>query len=205
MAFNLDQNELSLILSELPGTQLVQIVGNQTLLIEKLQNKINSLEKRIVELQQSPPSSTAPFRRKPEELSRTPQKSGQKKGHPGFFRQSPTPTEIIDVPLEYCSHCFSHLEHLAHHTQTIEEIPPIEVQVIQINTQSGFCPKCQKRVRSSHPLQISKAVGAASTALGPRAIALAVELQSRFHLSKQKTCATRARVFRHSFNGWRLG
>lgn len=189
MGFNFDQNDLASILSELPRTQLEQIVVNQAVLIQQLQTRIELLEKEILELKQHPPLSTAPFRRKPEDLSKSPQKPGQKKGHPGTFRQPPPPTEIIDVPLEYCPHCFSEVEHLKYHRQTIEELPILQVQVIQINTNSGFCPKCQKKVRSSHPLQSSKAKGAASTSLGPRAVALAIELQSRFNLTKSKTCA----------------
>lgn len=189
MGFNLDHNDLASILSELPSTQLEQIVLNQAVLIQQLQTPVELLEKEVLELKQRPPLSTAPFRRKKEELSQSPQKPGQKKGHPGTFRQPPPPTEIIDVPLEYCPHCFSEVEHLKYHTQTIEELPVLEVQVIQIKTHSGFCPKCQKKVRSVHPWQSSKAQGAASTSLGPRAVALAIELQSRFNLTKSKTCA----------------
>jgi hypothetical protein len=150
-------------LSELPRAQLEQIVINQAGLIGQLQTRLQLLEKEFLELQQRLPLSTAPFRRKKAELSSSPQKPGQKKGHPGTFRQPPPPTEIIDVPLEYCPHCFSEVEHLKYHTQTIEELPTLQVQVIQINTQRGFCPKCQKKVRTSHPLQSSKAKGAAST------------------------------------------
>ncbi len=179
----------------MPRTQLEEIVVNQASLIFKLQAQLEFLEKEICELNQRPPRSTAPFRRNPDELSQSPQKPGNKKGHPGHFRQPPTPTEIIDVPLEYCPDCFCQVEHLKHHTQTIEELPPIEVKVIQMNTQSGVCPKCSRKVRSSHPWQTSAAKGAASTSLGPTAVALALELQFRFKLSKTKTCAILAEFF----------
>lgn len=89
--------------------------------------------------------------------------------------------------LNACPDCFSKIEHIKNHTQTIEEIPVITPQVIQIKTQSGFCTKCKKKVRSSHPMQVSKAVGAASTSLGANALCVAIELQSRFHLTKSKT------------------
>jgi transposase len=195
MSFKLDDHDLTAILSELPRTQLEEIVVNQASLIFKLQTKIEFLEKEISELNERPPRSTAPFRRNPEDLSQSPRKPGNKKGHPGHFRQPPTPTEIIDVPLEYCPDCFSQVEHLTNHTQTIEEIPVVQTQVIQINTQSGVCPKCSRKVRSSHPLQTSAAKGAASTSLGPNAVALAMELQFRFKLSKSKTCAILAEFF----------
>ena len=189
MGLNFDQKDLAFILSEVPRAQLEQIVCQQVVMIQQLQTRIEILEKENLELTQNQRSSTAPFRRNKEDLSQTPKKPGRQKGHPGTFRQPPPPTEIIDVPLEYCPDCFCEVEHLKHHRQTIEELPIITVQVIQINTQSGFCPKCHKKVRSSHPLQSSKAVGAASTSLGPRAVALAIELQSRFNLTKSKTCA----------------
>ena len=189
MSFKLDDKELTAILSELPRTQLEEIAVNQVSLIFKLQAKLEFLENEILELNQRPPRSTAPFRRNPEDLSQSPQKPGNKQGHQGHFRQPPPPTEIIDVPLEYCPHCFGEVEHLKHHTQTIEEIPVIEAKVIQINTHSGVCPKCQRKVRSSHPWQSSSAQGSAATSLGPTAVALALELQFRFKLSKTKTCA----------------
>lgn len=195
MGFKLDDNELIAILSELPRTQLEELVVNQASLIFKLQAKLEFLENEIRELNQRPPRSTAPFRRNPEELSQAPQKPGQKPGHPGHFRQPPTPTEIIDVPLEYCPDCFCQVEHLTDHTQTIEEIPVIQAKVIQINTQSGVCPKCRRKVRSSDPRQTSAAKGSASTSLGPNAVALALELQFRFKLSKTKTCAILAEFF----------
>lgn len=194
MDFNFDQKNLASVLPELPREQLEGLVLQQASLIAQLQTKIAELEKQIQELLQKPPS-TAPFRRKPEQLSKNRKKSGQKKGHTGFFRQPPTPTEIIDVPLEYCPDCFSPIEHLQHHRQTIEELPIIIPQVIQINTQSGYCRKCQKRVRSSDPWRISNAGGAASTLLGPRAAALAIDLQHRFHLTKSKTCQILQELF----------
>lgn len=170
-------------------------------LIAQLQTKIAELEKQIQGLNQKPPSSTAPFRREPEQLKPNRKKSGQKKGHRGFFRQPPPPTEIIDLPLEYCPHCFSEIEHRTHHRQTIEELPIIIPQVIQINTQRGYCRKCQKRVRTSAPLRISKAGGAASTLIGPRAAALALDLQHRFHLTKSKTCAILQELFGITLTG----
>jgi len=189
MDLNFDQKNIALILPELPREQLEGLVLQQATLIEQLQTRVSELEKQLEELHQQPPTSTAPFRRDKNRLSKNRKKSGQKKGHQGFFRLPPPPTEIIDVPLDYCPDCFSHIEHLRHHTQTIEELPIIIPQVIQIKTQSGYCKNCRKKVRSSHPLQISKAQGAASTALGPQAKAVAIELQHRFHLTKSKTCA----------------
>src|SRR4029077_8170213 len=45
------------------------------------------------------------------------------------------------------------------------------------------------RVRSKHPLQMSLASGAAGVHLGPRALALAADLNKAKGLSMRKTCA----------------
>jgi transposase len=190
-----DPTKLSMVVTELARPQLEAIVLQQAALIQELQARLLQLEKKIEELADQPPTSTAPFRLPPHKRVTTRKKPGQKKGHPGNFRQASTPTEIIEVPLEYCPDCFAPVEHLKNHTQTIEELPVILPQVIQIKTQSGVCQKCKKKLRSSHPWQISKAKGAASTMLGPQATALALELNTRFHLTKAKTCAVLKEFF----------
>lgn len=195
MDFDFDQKKLASVLPELPREQLEGLVVQQASLIQQLNAKIAELEKQILELLQKPPSSTAPFRRPPEQLKQQRKKSGRHKGHLGFFRQPPPPTEIIDLPLEFCPDCCSPIEQRTHHRQTIEELPIIIPQVIQINTQSGYCRKCQKKVRSSAPLSISTAGGAASTLIGPRAARQAIDLQHRFHLTKSKTCAILQELF----------
>lgn len=190
-----DPTKLSAVLPELSRSQLEAIVLQQAALIQELQTRLLQLEKKIQELIEQPPTQTAPFRLAEHKRATTRKKSGQKKGHRGHYRRAVAPTEIIDVPLEYCPDCFAPLEHLKNHTQTIEELPVIIPQIIQIKTQSGVCQKCRKKIRSSHPLQISKARGAASTMLGPQATALALELNSRFHLTKSKTCAVLKEFF----------
>ena len=189
MGLNVDQNNLAFLLPELPRTQLEEIVLQQLALIENLQTQISKLEKEVQYLKNKPPTSTAPFGCAPEKLKKNPKPRGQKEGHEGFFRQPPKVTETIDVPLEYCPDCLVEVEHLKYHTQIIEELPLIIPQVIQITTQSGICPKCRKKVRSTHPWQSSKAMGAAGVSLGPRVKAVAIELQHRFHLTKSKSCA----------------
>jgi hypothetical protein len=55
--------------------------------------------------------------------------------------------------------------------QFIEELPPVWPRVTQLKTHVAFCRACQKEVRSTHPLQLSIATGAAGTPLGPNALA----------------------------------
>ena len=46
-------------------------------------------------------------------------------------------------------------------------------------TQSGWCPRCRRRVRSRHPAQVSTATGAAAVTVGPNARSLAADLHHR--------------------------
>ena len=193
--FVFDAAKLSAVLPDLSRHQIVEIVLQQAALIQQLQTTVAKLENEIQQLKQQPPTSTAPFRIPDHKHVAKRKTPGQKKGHKGHFRLAPSPTEVIEVALEFCPDCFSPIPHLKSHRQTIEELPILIPQVLQINTQSGYCKTCKKKVRSSHPLQISTAKGAASTTLGPQAVALALEFQHRFHLTKSKTCALMKEFF----------
>jgi len=65
-------------------------------------------------------------------------------------------------------------------------------RVIRLFTWSGTCARCGA-VYSTHPLQTSRAQGAASTQLGPRALALAVLLKEHLGNTMGSTC----RILRH--------
>src|SRR5262249_20930325 len=55
-------------------------------------------------------------------------------------------------------------------------------------TESGYCSRCGRRVRSRHPEQISTAAGAAGVVIGPRAKALAADLKHRLGVPFAKIC-----------------
>ena len=59
----------------------------------------------------------------------------------------------------------------------------------RLTTYQATCVGCGQSVRSQHPLQMSLAVGAAGVHLGPRALALAADLNKAKGLSMRKTCA----------------
>ena len=50
-------------------------------------------------------------------------------------------------------------------------------------------------MHSAHPLQVSRAVGAAGTHLGPNALSVALDLNQRHGLTKRKTCQVLADLF----------
>lgn len=99
--------------------------------------------------------------------------------------------EHIEVPLEsHCPHCgqggcFTDRQPLV---QYIEEIPTVRPKVTRLVTWEALCTQCRKPVRSTHPLQVSLASGAAGVHLGARAQAVVVELNKTHHLTVRKSC-----------------
>lgn len=71
--------------------------------------------------------------------------------------------------------------------QFIEEIPPLRPEVTRLKTWSGTC-RCCGEVYSTHPLQTSRAQGAAAVQLGPRALALGAMLNKQLGITMRGTC-----------------
>jgi transposase len=116
---------------------------------------------------------------------------GRKAGHPGACRPRPTQIdEDITVELCACPHCGSqHWVDEQEIEQFIEEIPEISPRVTRLRTYEAACARCGQRTGSRHPLQVSQATGAAAVHLGPRALAIAADLNKAKGLSMRKTCA----------------
>jgi transposase len=121
-------------------------------------------------------------------------KPGRKKGHRGARRMPPPQIdERVEVKLEACPHCSGTLEDRSPLVQIIEEIPPVRPRVYRIVTWSGKCKQCGV-VHSTHPLQTSRAQGAAGVQLGPRARALAILLNKHLGLTVRKTCSVLSKL-----------
>ena len=158
---------------------LVEIVWQQGELIEKQRQAIAALEERVGQLEEALRQSgggpgAAPFRLEPHKRKAAPKAPGRPPGHRGEFRLAPEAIDqTIAVPLEQCPACGRAIEKSASLQQTIIELPPVRPWVIRLITHRGRCPRCARAVQSGHPLQVSRACGAASTQLGPRALASA--------------------------------
>src|SRR5439155_9608345 len=130
------------------------------------------------------------FRRPEEQRHPHPARPGRQAGHAGSFRPRPEHIdECLHVPLEGCPHCGGAVCDKRPLTQYIEEIPVVRPRVTQLTTEAGWCEHCQCEVCSTHPLQVSRASGAAGVQLGPRALALACDLNKAKGLSMRKTVA----------------
>jgi hypothetical protein len=170
-------------------TLTLEKVGTQKQL-EAAQATVRQLEQRVEQLQMQAHRQAAPFRRPDKQRNRCPGRPGRKGGHRGCWR--PQPDHIDDqihVPLDCCPCCGGAVCDKQPLTQYIEEIPEVRPRVTQLTTEGAWCARCQREVYSTHPLQTGRAGGAAATQLGPRALALACDLNKAKGLSMRQTVA----------------
>jgi len=153
--------------------------------------RIAELEALLEAAQRASFRQAAPFRVAEEKRVAAPKRPGRKAGHPGAFRPRPEHIdEEITVELIACVKCGSRQWKDQHPIeQFIEEIPVVRPRVTRLRTYEATCACCGETARSRHPLQVSQATGAAAVQLGPRALALAADLNKSKCLSMRKTCA----------------
>ena len=190
--------------------QLIEIILRQAGVIEAHDKKIqeleqqirdlndrnNGLSQKVEQLEKAVARQAAPFRLKDNKRVTHPKKPGRKKDHPGSHR--PIPAHIDDeihIPLCHCPECGQKVQAERSIVQYIEEIPPVRPLVIKLVTEEGHCPHCAKTVRSTHPLQVSVAEGAAGVHLGPNALGIALELNKKHGVTMRKTCAVLQQLF----------
>ena len=166
------------------------IIDGQGQRIAALVAEGQALSDQLDEARRTAARQAAPFRRRdakrvPEGRKKTP---GRPPGHPGAHRVVPDLVdEHVTVPLAACPGCGGDVSGVTPLEQYIEEIPPTRPRVTRLLTYSGSCPRCGE-VRSTHPSQTSTAGGAAKVQLGPRALALAAELNKHHGLTMRTTC-----------------
>jgi transposase len=98
--------------------------------------------------------------------------------------------ETIDVPLpDACPSCGGGLRETRVATQIQEELPVVHPHVRRFHVHVGECRECGRRVQGRDPRQTTNALGAASTHLGPQAVALIVLLNKDLGLSHGKIAA----------------
>jgi transposase len=156
---------------------------------EKLRHEKSQLEDKIKAISREAFRQAAPFRRRDRLRSKAPKKPGRRAGHPGARRPDPKQVdERVEAPLSRCPHCGGRVTDLRPIKQTVEDIPAVRPVVTEIVTYRGTCADCGP-VRSTHPRQVSMATGAAGVHVGPRAAALATDLNKRLGIPAAKTCA----------------
>jgi len=149
-----------------------------------------ALDARLEQLQETAYRQAAPFRRPDHQRQGHPARPGRRAGHPASFRPKPEQIDAhVQVPLVACPHCGAEVTPKSQLTQYIEEIPVVRPHVTELVTEEAWCARCQQAVYSTHPLQTSRAGGAAAVQLGPRALALACDLNKGQGLSMRRTVA----------------
>lgn len=179
------------------GVQQAAMIATLRARIEALEARLRDLDddnrrlrERVETLERAAARPAAPFRLKPTQRTQQPRRPGQRPGHPGRARATPSHVdETIDVPLSACPQCAHPVGTVRPRVQYVEEIPPVRPRVTRLTTYEGWCRHCRCRVHSTHPLQVSRATGAAGVQLGARALALAGLLNKQYGLTMRKTCA----------------
>jgi transposase len=190
--------------------KLIEIILRQAGVIDELRKEVEQLKQqirdlsdrndglsiRVEQLSRAAARQAAPFRIEDKDRVTQPKKPGRPKGHPGSFRVIPERVdEEIVVPLTNCPQCGGEVARRRRVVQYIEELPVVRPRVIKLVTEEADCACCRKAVRSSHPLQVSLAQGAAGVQLGPRALGVAAQLNKQHGLTMRKTCAVLRELF----------
>lgn len=149
--------------------------------------EIDRLKAALEEALRAAKRQAAPFRRR--RRKGKPGRPGRKPGHAPANRPVPDHVdEEIFAPLLGCPCCGGEVEDVVDLApQFVIDLPPeIRFWVRRFHTQSGWCGHCRRRVRSRHPEQHSTATGAAGVQVGPRALALGVDLKHRVGVPYKK-------------------
>ncbi len=153
--------------------------------IAEQSKEIDDLKRQLGDAQRAGKRQARPFARRRRVKNR--KKSGRPAGHEGASQGTPAQVDEEAVePLCGCPHCGGEVANIKDHEQFVTDIPPIKPRTTRIVTQSGWCPKCRKRVRTTHPSQVSRAGGAAKSSVGPVAHGMAAEMKDRLGVPYRK-------------------
>lgn len=163
---------------------------------DRLKARVKELEGRVEELRRASKRQAAPFSRG--ERNRKPGRPGRRPGAEYGQKAHRRPPEEVGEELvaptaERCE-CGGEICHERTVFQYQEELPEPRPYRRRYAVHVGRCRCCGRRHQGRHPFQTSDALGAAGAMLGPRAVALATQLNKELGLSPQKTARTLALV-----------
>lgn len=158
--------------------------------ITSLKRQIDQLKAQLEEARRAAKRQASPFRRR--KRVENPKPPGRKHGHAPAHRAVPDHIDDeLHVPLSGCPFCTGDVEDV----RDLEPIVVIDVaappnpggaRVRRLHCQSGYCPRCRRRVQSRHADQPSTMRGATTVHIGPRMQALAADLHSRVGVTFRK-------------------
>mgnify|MGYP001576064276 FL=1 len=144
-----------------------------------LSKRVTRLEGLLEEARRGTKRQAAPFSKG--EPRRRPRPPGRRAGAAyGRKARRPIPTqvgEVFDASLpDCCPSCGGTIDAQPTADQYQTDIPPPQPLIRRFRVHVGACRDCGERVQGRHPLQTSDALGAAASQLGPRAVALAADM-----------------------------
>lgn len=162
---------------------------------ERLRARVGKLEGQLEEARRAGKRQAAPFSRgEPKQRPRRPgRRSGDEHGRHGHRVPPGEVDEELDAPLGPRCGCGGEIEQDRIEYQYQDELPQPRRLRRRFAVHIGRCRCCGRRHQGRHPFQTSDALGAAACMLGPRAVALATELNKELGLSPQKTAKALAR------------
>jgi hypothetical protein len=135
-----------------------------------LRRQVQELARRLKELeekQRRDKKQAARFARRKHVPKR--RKPGRAAGHPGAYQGVPDHVdEEVYAPLSECPDCHGEVADVEVVEQFVVDLPEVKPHVTRVVTERGYCACCKRSVRSTHPRQVSQAVGAAKVSLGWR-------------------------------------
>jgi transposase len=156
---------------------------------ERLRREVERLQGELEAARRAGKRQAAPFSKgAPTPAPRpTGRRVGRQHGHHAHRQPPPHVDETIDVPLPArCPTCAGRVDETRVAAQVQEDLPVVRPHVRRFDVHVGQCRDCGRRVQGRHPLQTTDALGAASTHLGPQAVALIVLLNKQLGLSHGK-------------------
>lgn len=159
---------------------------------ERLKARVKELEGKVEELRRASKRQAAPFSRgeRKQDPGRPGRRPGAGYGTKAHRRAPEEVDEELVAPLEDRCECGGEIRHERTVFQYQEELPCPRPHRRRYAVHIGRCRCCGRRHQGRHPFQTSDALGAAGAMLGPRAVALATQLNKELGLSPQKTART---------------
>lgn len=159
---------------------------------DRLKARVKELEGRVEELRRASKRQAAPFSRgeRKQKPGRPGRRPGVEYGQKAHRRPPAQVDEELEAPLGDRCECGGEIRHESTVFQYQEELPEPRPHRRRYAVHIGRCEGCGRRHQGRHPFQTSDALGAAGAMLGPRAVALATQLNKELGLSPQKTART---------------
>ena len=162
---------------------------------ERLRARVGKLERELEEARRAAKRQAAPFSRGDPSVSprRPGRRAGEEHGRHGHREPPGEVDEELDAPLTDRCDCGGEILEERIEYQYQDELPEPKRLRRRFAVHVGKCRCCGRRHQGRHAFQTSDALGAAACMLGPRAVALATELNKELGLSPQKTAKALAR------------